>query len=58
MENETVYKRTWDCFFKITCKIKGVILKTCVSAINDITPTILLELETDLHFATARYTDD
>ena len=57
MGNETVYKRTWDCFFKITCKIIGVILKTYVSAINDLTSVILSELEKNLHFAAARYTD-
>ena len=56
-KNETVYKRTWDCFFKRTCKLKGVILKTCVSAINDLTTAIISELEKKLHFSTARYTD-
>ena len=57
MENETIYKITWDFFFKRTCKLKGVILKTCVSAINDLAVVILSELEKDLHFAAARYTD-
>ena len=47
--NETVYKRTWDRFFIRTCKLKGVILKTCVSAINDLAVVILSELEKDLH---------
>ena len=45
-------------FFIRTCKLKGVILKTCVSAINDLTTVILSELEKDLHFAAARYIDD
>ena len=54
--NETIYKRTWDRFFIRTCKLKGVILKTCVSAINDLAAVILLELEKDLHFVVARYT--
>ena len=35
-----------------------VILNTCVSTINDLTTLVLLELEMDLHFAAARYTDD
>ena len=34
-----------------------VILKTCVSTINDLTALILSELEKDLHFVAARYTD-
>ena len=58
MENETVYKTTWDHLFIRTCKLKGVILKTCVSAINDLATIILSELEKDLHFVAARYTDD
>ena len=58
MENKTVYKRTWDCFFKRTCKLVDVILNTCVSNINELTTLILSELEKDLHFAAARYTDD
>ena len=36
----------------------GVIIKTCVITINDLTTVILSELENDLHFAAARYTDD
>ena len=36
----------------------GVILKTHVSTINDLTAVILSELEKDLHFAAARYTND
>ena len=52
------YKRTWDCFFKRTCKLKAVILKTSVSAINDLTAVILSELQKDLHFVAARYHDD
>ena len=35
-----------------------VILKTCVITINDLRAVILSELEKDLHFVTARYTDD
>ena len=35
-----------------------VILNTFVSTINDLTTLFLSELEKDLHFATARYTDD
>ena len=35
-----------------------LILNTCVNTINDLTALILSELEKDLHFATARYTDD
>ena len=35
-----------------------VILNTCVSTINELTTLILSELEKDLHFAAARYTDD
>ena len=57
MENETVYKRTCDRFFIRTYKLKGVILKTYVSAINDLAAIILSELEKDLHFVAARYTD-
>ena len=57
-KNETVYKRTWDCFFRKTCKLMDVILKTCVITINDLRAVILSELEKDLHFAAARYTDD
>ena len=33
------------------------ILKTLVSTINDLKTLVLSELEKDLHFATARYTD-
>ena len=55
--NETVYKRIWDRFFIRTCTLKGVILKTCVSAINDLAAVILLELEKDLHFVASRYID-
>ena len=58
MENEIVYKRTWDRFFIRTCTLKGVISKTCVSVINDLAAVILSELEKDLHSAIARYTDD
>ena len=36
----------------------GVILKTCVSTINDLTTLVLSELYKDLHFVAARYTDD
>ena len=57
MVNETIYKRTWDCFFIRTYKLKGVILKTCVNAINDLAVVILSELEKDLHFVAARYND-
>ena len=57
-KNETVYKRTCDCFFKRTCKLMGVIIKTCVITINDLTTVILSELEKDLHFTAARYIDD
>ena len=58
MENEIIYKRTWERFFIRTCKLKGVILKkTCVSAINDLAAVILSELEKHLHFAAARCTD-
>ena len=32
-------------------------MKTCVSAINDLAAVILSELENDLHFVAARYTD-
>ena len=53
-----VYKRTWDGFFKRTCKLMDVILNTCASTINDLTTLVLSELKKDLHFATARYTDD
>ena len=35
-----------------------VILKTYVSTINDLTTLVLSELEKDLHFVAARYTDD
>ena len=35
-----------------------VILNTCVSTINDLTTSVLLELQKDLHFAPARYIDD
>ena len=34
-----------------------MILKTYVSAINDLVVVILSELEKDLHFVAARYTD-
>ena len=35
-----------------------VILNTCVSTINDLTALVLSELEKDLHFVAARFTDD
>ena len=35
-----------------------VILNTCVSPIKDLTALVLSELEKDLHFVAARYTDD
>ena len=35
-----------------------VILNTCVSTINDLIDLVLSELEKDLHFVVARYTDD
>ena len=56
MENETSYKRTSDHLFMRTCTLKGVILKTCVSAINDLASVILSELKKDSHFVAARYT--
>ena len=37
---------------------KCVILKTCVSAVNDFAVVILLEVEMNLYFAAARYIDD
>jgi len=37
---------------------KGVILKTCVSVVNDLAVVILSEVEKNLYFATARYTND
>ena len=57
MENETSYKRTSDHLFIRTCTLKGVILKNCVSAINDLAAVILSKLEKDLHFVAARYSD-
>ena len=57
-KNETVYKRTWVCLFKRTCKLMDVFLNTCVSTINDLTTLVLSKLEKDLHFVAARYTDD
>ena len=35
-----------------------VILNTCVSTINGLTALVLSELENDLYFAAAGYTDD
>ena len=35
-----------------------VILNTCVRTINDLTALVLSELEKDLHFAAARYTNE
>ena len=34
-----------------------VILRTCVSTINDLAAIILSELEKDLHFVATRYID-
>ena len=50
MENETVYKRIWDLFFKRTCKLNDVILNTCVSTTKDLTTLVLSELEKVSHF--------
>ena len=52
--NVFFFKTTWDCFFQRTCELIGVILKTCVSAINGLTVIILSELEKDLHFVAVR----
>ena len=37
---------------------KGVILKNCVSVVNDLAVVILSEVEKNLYFPAARYTDD
>ena len=42
---------------KKTCKLKGVISKTCVSDVNDLAVIILSEVEKNLYFVAARYTD-
>ena len=57
MENETVFKISWDCFFKWTCKLMDEILNPYVSTISDLTTLVLSELEKDMHFASTRYTD-
>ena len=37
---------------------KGAILKTCVSVVNELVVVIISEVEKNLYFAAARYTDD